>query len=287
MPRSQTMDIKWMTKMAALAVALIGSIPLSILAQPNLHNSKVDFAYIPPKTVKYQALLEHMRNRNYLEQLSEFLSPVRFPHPFHLLTEECQQVNAFYSPSRWAIILCYEWIEEMHRIAPKPGEPVDGITHDDVVIGETVATVLHELGHAAFDMFRVPRAGREEDAADQFMAFLALQFGKDVARTIINGEAYFWYNANPDRFVAWTNWSDTHGTDAQRFYNTLCMAYGGDPDTFKEFVEKKWLPAQRAENCAAEFQQVRSAFIKTVLPFIDREKLKAVESRPWLPRDGR
>jgi hypothetical protein len=225
--------------------------------------------------------MERLKRRQYLEELSEFLSPVRFPHPFHLLTEQCGQVNAFYDPSRWAIILCYEWIDEMDRMAPR--QPVDGITHDDVVIGETVATVLHELGHAAFDMFRVPRAGREEDAADQFMAFLALEFGKEVARTIVNGEAYFWYNAGPDRFVAWTNWSDTHGTDAQRFYNTLCMAYGGYPDSFKDLVEKQWLPRERAAHCASEFQQVRSAFIKTVLPFIDQEKLEDLRKRRWLP----
>jgi Putative metallopeptidase len=270
-------------QMAVLATALIALLgaPAPVMAQADWHNSKIDFAYVSPSAVKYQAIMEQLKEHRYLELLSEFLSPVRFPHPFHLVTDECGQMNAFYSPSRWAIILCYEWIEEMDRIAPS--EPIEGITHDDVVIGETVATVLHELGHAAFDMFRVPRAGREEDAADQFMAFLALQFGRDVARTIINGEAYFWYNVDPARFVAWTNWSDTHGTVAQRFYNTLCMAYGSDPDWFKDFVDKQWLPPERAQHCAAEYQQVRAAFIKTVLPFIDRDKLDDLRTRRWLP----
>jgi Putative metallopeptidase len=109
--------------------------------------------------------------------------------------------------------------------------------------------------------------------------FLALQFGTEVARTIVNGEAYYWYNVEPGKFAAWTNWADEHGTHAQRFYNTLCMAYGADRASFQDLVDKKWLPAERAENCAAEFKQVKSAFIKTMLPFIDQDKIKKVELR--------
>jgi hypothetical protein len=276
----RAMATAWLTQIMLFVAILVAPLaaPAPAWGQPS---SKVDFAYVPPSTVKYQAIMERLKSRQYLERLSEFLAPVRFPHPFHLLTEQCGQVNAFYSPDRWAIILCYEWIEEMDRIAPR--QPVEGVTHRDVVIGETVATVLHELGHAAFDMFRVPRAGREEDAADQFMAFLALEFGNEVARTIVNGEAYFWYNVDPARFVAWTNWADEHGTNAQRFYNTLCMAYGKDPQSFKDLVEKQWLPADRAGLCAVEFEQIRSAFVKTVLPFIDRDKIEELRSRRWLP----
>ncbi len=278
------MKMKWIAQIAAVAVAAWTTVvpaPAPAEASPELRNSKVDFAYIPPKSVKYYAMLERLKKRQFLEQLSEFVSPVRFPHPFYLITTECGVVNAFYSFSQWAIFICYEWIEEMDRIAPPPGQPVDGITHDDVVIGETVATVLHELGHAAFDMLRIPVAGREEDAADQFMAFIALQFSKDVARTIVNGEAYFWYKSpNPEK---WAHYADEHGTAGQRYYNTLCLAYGGDPASFKDFVDKNWLPADRAKNCAAEFQQIRSAFIKTVLPFIDPEMMKQVQARQWLP----
>jgi hypothetical protein len=61
---------------------------------------------------------------------------------------------------------------------------------------------------------------------------------------------------------------DEHGTSSQRFYNTLCLAYGGDPQTFKEFVDKGWLPKARAANCAAEYQQIKQAS-RRQLPYID------------------
>ena len=42
--------------------------------------------------------------------------------------------------------------------------------------------------------------------------------------------------------------SDEHGTSSQRLYNTLCIAYGGDPATFQDFVASGWLPPERAKN---------------------------------------
>ena len=50
------------------------------------------------------------------------------------------------------------------------------------------------------------------------------------------------------------DFADEHGTSSQRFYNTMCLAYGGDPQTFKEFVDKGWLPKDRAANCAGRIQ---------------------------------
>jgi hypothetical protein len=111
-------------------------------------------------------------------------------------------------------------------------------------------------------------------------SFIALQFSKDVARTITRGYAYFWsVLGNPKE---WAQYSDEHGTSAQRFYNTLCLGYGGDPQTFKEFVDKGWLPKERAANCAAEYEQIKLAFEKTILPFVDLELMKRVQARDWL-----
>jgi hypothetical protein len=266
---------------AALGWPTLLSGPALAQKPSDLTNSKIEFAYFPPKTVKYQATLDRLKSRQVLESLSQFLAPLRLPHKLFLVTIECgDNPSPHYNPSNWAILLCYEFIDVLDRVAPKQGQPSQGFTHDEVVVGAFTGVVLHEVGHAVFDMLDVPIFGREEDAADEIASFIALQFNKDVARTITRGYAYFWTAlANPKE---WAHYADEHGTPMQRFFNTLCIGYGGDPQTFKEFVDKGWLPKERAANCANEHQQIKYAFEKTILPYIDQNLMKQVQARDWL-----
>jgi len=266
--------------LALVTGALVTGGPALAQAPADLSNSKIEFAYFPPKSEKFLPVLDRLKQHKVLEQLSQFLSPLKLPHKFYLVTNECGKINAFYSSDVRAIILCYEFIDFIERIAPKPNDPPGEFNRDEVLIGATAGVMLHEGGHAVFDMLEVPLFGREEDAADAMASFIALQFNKDVARTVVRGFAYVWKTfGNPKE---WGDYSDEHGTSGQRFYNVLCLAYGGDPATFKEFVDKGWLPKERAEGCASEYQQTRFAFTKTILPFVDLDLLKKVQAKDWL-----
>jgi hypothetical protein len=263
----------------ALAVSVAALFGQTAPAQ-ELHNPKIETAYIPPKTAKYNAILDRLKKRRTLEYLAEFVSPLRLPHRFYMVTVECGVANAFYSPGQWALKLCYEYVELLDKIAPKPGQTKDGFTRDEVITGEIVVTLLHEIGHAVFDMMQVPVFGREEDAADQVAIFLALQFSPPVARLITRGDLFFWKNeGNP---TDWKDYADEHGTAGQRFYNELCWAYGGNPAAFKDMVDAGWLPKERAANCTAEYELIKAAFAKTILPFIDPVMMKKVQERDWL-----
>jgi hypothetical protein len=262
----------------ALAFALLSLQGASAQPASGATKSKIDFAYIAPESLKYAPMVERLKQFRLLEQLSQFLSPLRLPHQFTMVTVECSAINAFYSPPEWRIVICYELIEMMERIAPKFGQPTD-TSFQEVVVGGLVGAVVHELGHAVFDMLDVPVFGREEDAADQMALFIALQFNKDVARVVLKGFAYMSQN-----FFALGAplFSDEHGTGLQRYYNALCLAYGGDPATFRDLVDKGDLPRDRAAGCPGEYQQVKASFEKTILPFVDLEQMRRVQSTPWL-----
>ena len=233
----------------------------------------------------YQRLVkiyERVKKRQVLEELSAFLSPLRLPKTLRVRTLQCNTVNAFYDPDDFTLKICYEWMDATERMAPAKVSP-EGFTRQEVIVGGFVGVVLHEMGHAVSDILNLPVLGREEDAADQIAGFIMLQFGKEVARTAIKGTAFVWLTfSREDQAVYW----DTHSTPAQRFYNFLCIGYGGDPATFKDLADK-WLSKARAESCAHEYQQVRNAFRKTVLPHVDQEMMKKVQSIKWLqPDDG-
>jgi hypothetical protein len=250
-------------------------------------NTRVMIDYIDPmlRFPRSQATLDRLRKRQVLEELSMFLSPLRLPRVLRIRTKSCGVVNAFYDRTEWAISLCYEFYEHLEQIAPQTTSP-QGYTRDEVVVGGFIDAIFHELGHALFDILQVPVFGREEDAADQLSAFLMLQFGEDVARTTIKGAAFTYLNDRNPRSRA--EYAGEHGTDAQRFFNYVCLAYGGRPEAFRSYVDSGVLPKARANGCAREYQLVLRAFTKTILPHIDVELMKKVQSEKWLRQtDGR
>jgi hypothetical protein len=275
---------------AALVIAGMALTALPAAAQPKPQsqtsalapNPNIVIDYIDPRTAASQATLQRLRKRQVLEEMNQFLSPLRLPRVLRIRTKTCGQANAYYVPAEWAINICYEYYEYLEGLATRATTTL-GFTRGEVIVGGFIDALLHELGHAVFDLYQIPVFGREEDGADQLAALLMLQFGKEVARTTIKGSAFTYLNsANPRTR---TQFADEHGTAGQRFFNYVCMGYGADPATFKDFVDRKLLPPERAVHCPREYQQVAKAFLKTLMPHIDQNLMKQVQSRQWLRPD--
>jgi hypothetical protein len=279
--------MKTITRIAALALVLactaLPGAGARAQGASDLINPQISYAYQPPKSTKYLPMVERLKSFQLLEQFSQLLSPLRLPHKFALSTRECGFVNAMFyvnpnADPAWRIDVCYEFVEAIERIAPKQGEQSE-YTYEEVVVGSIAGVLMHEAGHAVFNFFDVPVFGREEDAADEISTFMALQFSPDVSQMVVRGFAYMdkvWFAFGAPL------WSDEHGTGLQRYYNTLCIAYGADPTRFKALLDKSDMPKDRAAGCPNEYEQIRAAFAKTVYPFIDQDMMKKVQAKPWL-----
>src|SRR5262245_49651163 len=251
-------------------------------AQPN----RMRIEYVPPTNPAHQSLYELLKQQRTLEKLQEVFSPFRLPIDLTLRTVGCNGIsNAWYH--RPDVSVCYEYLNEIYQTMPTETTP-GGITPHDAVLGQTFYVFGHELGHAMFDVLKVPILGDAENAADHFSAYMMLQFGKDQAKGLITGAAYTY-----KKYVQGTNvsaplaaFSDIHAAPAQRFYNMLCLAYGADPVLFAEFVKKdsiEYLPKGRARNCKREYEQVTFAFGESIRPHLDEQWEKRVLDRTWLP----
>jgi hypothetical protein len=279
--------MKPITRLAALALVLLSAVgpgaPARAQGASDLINPQISYAYLPPKSAKYLPMVDRLKSFQLLEQFSQLLSPLRLPHKLALSTMECGFVNAMFyvnpdADPAWRIDICYEFVEAIERIAPKQGEQSD-FTYEEVVVGSITGVLMHEAGHAVFNSFDVPVFGREEDAADEISTFMALQFSPDVSQMVVRGFAYMakvWFAFGAPL------WSDEHGSGLQRYYNTLCLAYGADPARFKAMLDASDMPKDRAAGCAGEYQQIMAAFAKTVYPFIDQDMMKKVQAKPWL-----
>jgi len=257
-------------------------------ARPN----RIVVEYVPPKNPRHQMLYEALKEDRVLETMQQILSPFRLPVDLTIKTLGCDgMINSWFNTvdGKPTVHMCYELLEDITRNVPSQTTPA-GITAIDAVNGQFFFWTLHEVGHAVFDIFHTPLFGREEDAADQFAVFIMLQFGQDQARRLIGGAAYaaneviksFDPNSAVEKSLG--KYSSVHGLPEQRFYNLVCWAYGADPKTFADVVEKGYLPKRRAENCEYEYQTFKSAFASEMLPHIDRQMARAVLNTAWLPQ---
>ena len=204
--------------------------------------------------------------------MQELLSPLRLPYPLTLKVAGCDgNIGAWYNDE--VITVCYEMLADILKSAPTQDLPI-GISRADTVLGPILAIFLHETAHAIFNMLQVPVLGREEDAADQFAAYVMLRLGKDEARKMILGSAYHYRIQMPGSQVKIPiqSLSNEHSTPAQRAFNILCIGYGADKKLFADVVEKDFLPKGRAEVCEREYNDLDFAMTKLIKPHIDQAR---------------
>ena len=132
--------------------------------------------------------------------------------------------------------------------------------------------LLHEGGHAISNLLRLPVLGREEDTADQIAAFVMLQFGREVARTLIKGESLRLAPAAAQRVALLGRRIRPRCSASTRY---LCLAYGSDPEGFEDFVTKfRWLPkAARRRIAPTNTGRSSTPSATTILPHLDMELL--------------
>jgi hypothetical protein len=253
-----------------LATAAVGLLPADAAAKKRKRppTDQVRVEYVVPKNPEHMAIYQRMKEIRVLEHIRFFLSPFRFPRKLMLKVVGCDGIVNAYDEDG-VVSVCYEYIAEAIRNAPT--ETTAGVTPEDAITGPIVEVFLHEIGHAIFDLLKLPVLGREEDAADLLAAYVLLQMGPKDARRLIGGVALMYAREASQKMVKLQDFSDSHGLPAQRFYNLLCMAYGAHPEAFGDAVKKEYLPEKRAEYCEDEYQQLLFAVEKLVKPHMDKK----------------
>jgi hypothetical protein len=249
----------------------------------NLKTGQVQYEYQEPTGPVQERIHDRLRAMHLLEKLSEFLSPLRLPRPLTLKVQGCDgRVNAYYWD--YQVMVCYEYFDFLLSVAPMMPTP-EGLDRSQALAGMTADVFLHETGHAVFDMLQVPFLGREEDAADEFSAYLLLQMAKDCARRLILGVAYLGSEQAQRELtkpVQLSQFADVHELPAQRYFNALCMAYGQDANLFSDAVKYWHLPESRAKNCRYEYLRYQYAFRALIDPYVDHELVEKIKTKNLL-----
>jgi hypothetical protein len=137
------------------------------------------------------------------------------------------------------------------------------------VIGNTLFTVYHELGHALVDLLDLPVIGREEDAVDGFAAVTMIpEVPDDVRDAMIVAVADGWRAQS--ELVEDDNeppyWGE-HALDEQRHYAIVCLMVGSDQEGFYDYALDAGLPDERIETCVDDFELMRDGWERLLEPF--------------------
>lgn len=278
---------------------LFSSLMLVLLASPHAEAKKASgkqatakigrAIYDQPKLAEHQEIRERFRTQKVLERFQRFFSVMRSPRPLSFRLTDCEgEIEAWYDPDTRIITVCYEYIADIYRSAPKQTTE-DGVTREDVVVGSVIEVFLHEAGHAYFDIFNIPILGREEDAADQLAAYVLLQFGDDIALRTVRGVAYMYASEARSTTPSLKAFANEHSLPAQRFFNLACIAYGAKPKVFSIVIEKEYLPRERAERCEEEYKQVAFALTRLLGPHMDKKAAARLQAnlKGWTPTTTR
>lgn len=223
--------------------------------------------YQPPVSTDHGQIAEAVRGAQLAERMASIVNnALRLRTNLAVGFKTCRSVNAYYSPQESAIVICYEFLEMVAKTAAKDQDFMMKLPREQfskIFDGLLWGVYFHELAHAIININRIPVTGREEDVADQFAVWFAVNF-VDLNRTpIIMPTIWLWTRLAKERDIPTMTedqrklfLANEHSLDEQRIYNMACWVYGTGTEGGAKTANFAGLPHERAQRCPAEYAQL-------------------------------
>jgi len=224
----------------AVAAMLLAGCTTSAPA-PDRGEVRIEYRKVPDKLASLQTSL---RTSGRLEDVvAQFEKVAGLPVDVTVLVRSCKDGTQYLTDAN-RVDFCVQDFAEVRKEMKEAGEEDLMAT----VLSDAAATLLHELAHAVIDVRSLPITGREEDVADQFAVWQAVE-GLDDPDLVLSQA--FEYGLSQDLYEQVDD--DEHTADGQREANLLCWLYGSDPQSWEHLVDDDPLTDDRAELCADEW----------------------------------
>lgn len=222
--------------------------------------------HLPVQNSRYDELDRQIKEDKTLEKAADRLNrSLILPRDIYLRTKDCGQSNAFYNPQDVSITICYELMEHFYKIFRSVGDN-DQKAYDSMFDAITFV-FLHEMGHALVDQYNLPVTANEEDAADRLSSFVCIEeLGDDGVRAILAAADAMRIESKM-KTTSERDMADEHLLQEQRFFNSLCMVYGSNPEKYTNFVDKGYLPQERAVRCPSEYDRTAGSWSDLLAPW--------------------
>ena len=228
-----------------------------------LQNDAGDVEVVLPADAdaRFARYLEELRADPAYEAWVEGINhQLSLPHDVPVRHGECGVANAYYSPTDNEVVLCWELLAQLARIANDPA--IDDETAARFVGSTWLFITFHEVGHALVDAYDLPIVGREEDAVDDLATLLLIREGATDAAI---DAASFWRFTETGQHSE-VEFADEHSFGGQRYYAILCLVVGSDPVEYGWIVDEGYLPRE-PERCVAEFERKDTGWSRLLAPW--------------------
>src|SRR5262249_52335314 len=123
-----------------------------------LQNSQIEIAYGQPSNRSYQAIYDRLNKRQVLEELQQFLAPLRLSAKLTVKVDQCGALTRQYQPHGPGPI-CYELVDRIEKIAAT----VDRDRRRRALAGDFLLLGLPEVRPGVLAVGGVPFGGGLED----------------------------------------------------------------------------------------------------------------------------
>lgn len=189
-----------------------------------------------------------------LEKLSDYIDT---KGPLTVSIKPCGQVNAYWDNVA-EITICQEYRDELLRRQQETIEKTAGrVDPKNIALassGEMAFVLFHELAHALIDRHQIAFTGREEDAADQFAAYMLMEANNPTL--YVGATNFFAEPTHMFKVFGRRQLTDEHALNIQRRAQLICWGYGRDPRLMQRIAEHSAIAPSRLQRCAEEYSQM-------------------------------
>ncbi|WP_159651205.1 DUF4344 domain-containing metallopeptidase [Vibrio atypicus] len=237
----------------------IFTIALVFSASSNAANESISIQYLAPKDQSEKLILNEIKQSKVNETLIE-LSNNLMPFSQPLVIEYGSDDGPLYDPEKHVVQMPYSFYEEaLSYFIKNKYEEKYGKSAQLGAVDTMLHTLIHEAGHAYIADQNIPILGKEEDAVDNLAAILMIDYVENGDAAAISAADMFAFESDdrPD-YYDFGEYIDEHSFDLQRYFSTLCLVYGSDPEkhaALLDEVENDYL-AERKDFCVYQYQSL-------------------------------
>lgn len=199
---------------------------------------------------------EDKQARDMVESVSEqmlLLFDEQLPIKQELTIQFGAEDGPLFDPEEMQVLIPYQFITEVLKRFEGDNYQETGVTAVEATKDALMHTLAHEYGHAFIYSNQVIVLGKEEDAVDSLATLLLLNsFDEGDEIALSAADLFALEDEDIDNFDDDHFW-DEHSLDAQRYFATLCLIYGSDPEKNREIISKAQLEMERDSYCEEEY----------------------------------